>query len=406
MSGDLHRQVLVPALKRFWAVALVAALASGLLAAWLVQLGSSVTWTAQATYVVPLATPAPVGAAEEEPVASGPALPQNPVEAQRYAQAFAVLMVEDTDLLTTLSDATGISNRGVAERTGAVPVANSPVLRVDFTADSEEQVQAYFDTLDRALTVAPSVTPNIPAGFLRTLRPATVVEQPGLAPLAPAVGLLVGLLVGLGVAVLLERLDPRVRSAADVRELATWPVLPIGHPEPSELSDEEKVASWSGSRRRDGLSDPHTDVLVQRAVQAAPVVRSVAVLGVRGVPTGTLQELAQRLASAGHGEETRWVAGGQLATDGAAERLAQDSDVVILIAPVHGRLRHLTNAVQALQDLAVEAVLVGLAPRQGRSSSNSHRTGRTNSDTAEAGDSSPTATQAEPSLREQVAGSK
>lgn len=355
-DGGPQRQVLGPALRRFWAVSAVAATLAGLVAAGFVQLDSSVSWSAQASFVVPLA-PTTVLGSDPQPVS---ALPDNLQDASRYASTYAVFLVEDIELLSELGEATGLSARQVADRTAAATVPGTPVLRVNFTADTSEQVQAYFDRLGEVVSNSPSVTPNLPAGSLRLLRAAELQEQEGLAPVAPVVGVLVGLLVGLGVAVLLEWSDPRLRSAADVRELADWPVLKLPN---------------------DGLE--HASTVSRRVLSAAPVVRQVCVVGLSGTSgkrvahvAGVLESAAARTpdhlaASRGTGRtslrggDVQWLAGGALGQDGFAEGLAQQSDVVVLVAPLRARLPHLDLSVRTLQDLGVNPVLVVLVTGSG-----------------------------------------
>lgn len=345
-DGRQQRQVLLPALRRFWALALVAGLAAGFAASWAVQSTSSMTWSGQATYIVPLAAQ-PITLPSGVTVVPDPLLPTNPNAASQFAESYSFLLVEDPSLLEVLGTATGEAPEQVGEQTSVLNVADSSIVRIGYSSDSEEQVVAFFAALETALQAVPAVTANIPSGNLQLLRSAQPQSDTGLLALAPVIGVLVALLIGLGLAVLLERLDPRLRTSGDLRELADWPVLEIsGDP-----------------------SDARTHVLVERALSAAPGVRSVAVVGVAGMPDSRVTDMADRLRSAAaqlplEGGRVQWLAGSTLAGDGGAERLAQKADVVVVVAAVHARLRHLNESMQSLQDLVADPVLVALAPRE------------------------------------------
>lgn len=366
-----QRGVLWPALRRFWLVALVAALAAGFATTTLVRATATTTWAGEATYVVPIADP-PVANALGVVPATDPRVANSSTDALRFAQVYSILLVEDGALLTVLAEATGLSRSEVAEATEAVPVADSPVIRVSFSADTEAQVVDYYQALEAAFEASPAISPNIRPGNIRLLQSPAVFSQPGLAPLATALGVLAAILVGLGGAVLLERLDPRLRSDADLRELADWPVLP--------------------APRTPG--DARVDVLVERVVRAAPTVRTVAVVGLAGVPTNEVREITERFAAVHSGQveaaarqplpgedyvsrggaglssarihTVEWVPGGSLGASGAAERLTQEVDVVVLLAPVGSRLSRLDLSVRSLQDLSVDPVVVAIVPRPSR----------------------------------------
>ncbi len=348
------RDVLGSALRRFWVVALVAGLVAGLATVLLVRATASTTWAGEATYVVPIAEP-PANTVAGTPGVVDPRAANSPVDANRFAQSYATLLVEDGALLTHLSESTGLDVADVVGGTEAVPVPDSPIVRVTFGAATEEQVAAYFTALTAAFAETPAVTPNIMPGSIEPLRELQVGEQQGLAPLAWVLGVLAALAAGLGGAVLLERADPRLRTDADVRELVSWPVLPAP----------------------DVDGDTRTEVLVERAVRAGRSVGAVAVLGLPGMPGHDVREanarlervhtaLRHRAPEHARPHPVEWVDAGTLAGDGAAERLAQEVDVVVLVAPIGARLKHLDSAVRSLKDLAVAAVVVGLVPARNR----------------------------------------
>src|SRR3712207_5956115 len=94
-----------------------------------------------------------------------------------------------------------------------------------FTATDEALARAYFTALNTAL--ATGISPNIPVGNLILLQDAQVTSEGGLNVSNRSVGILAGLLLGLAVAMLLERLDSRVRSSADLRSITELPVIDL-----------------------------------------------------------------------------------------------------------------------------------------------------------------------------------
>jgi hypothetical protein len=188
--------------------------------------------------------------------------------------------------------------------------------------------------------------------------PREVIEQPGVAPVAPFLGAVAGLLLGIGAAVMLERMLPQVRSAADLHALANWPVFTF--------------------TKRSGRDRYETVVL--RVLDSIPGVRQVAI-----VRTGALSEEAQaslvrqlteaeqRLRGIGRipggGSAVDWQFLGSIPDDGSVERSVQDADAVLLVIPGSALLKPATLAVQRLKDLAVRNVVVvlGLTPRSPRS---------------------------------------
>lgn len=344
--NDTHpqRSVLWPALRRFWPVALLTAVVSGLAAALLVEATSRPSVVADAAYVVPVAPPvAPLAEDEVPPPPS--TLPTSPGAAADYAEVYAVLLREDATVLQALATAAGIETTEVPERLQALVVPGGSVVRVSVTGDDRAQADAMLGALDAVLTSPTAVTPNIPPGNLVPLNRGAVLESEGLAPLAPYIGVLVGLLLGIGAAVVLERGDSRFRSGADVRALVRWPVLPV--------SDEP--------------ADPRAEVLVERVRRGGPSVRTVAVVAPRGTRPDELDDITDALAEADRAHDPlEWTIGGVLRGDGGTEQTAQDADAIVLVIPAAARMRHVTHAVQAVEDLAVEPVVVATTPRRRR----------------------------------------
>jgi hypothetical protein len=112
------------------------------------------------------------------------------------------------------------------------------------------------------------------------------------------------------------------------------------------------------------------EVLTERVRRAGTDLRSVALVGPRGTRPGDLEDLAWVLEEAdrNHADAGRvsWTAAGVLRGEGDTEQRAQDADALVLVIPSKARMRHLTAAVQAVDDLAVHPVVVALPSRPGR----------------------------------------
>jgi len=344
---DTHpqRSVLWPALRRFWPVALVTAAVAGLSATLLVEATSRPSVVAAATYVVPVAPPVTPLLPGQLPVASSP-LPSSPGAASDFAQVYAVLLLEDGAVLQALADASGTDPDELAERLQALALPDGSVIRVSVTASTREETDQVLGALDGILSAPTSVTANIPAGNLVPLNRGAVVQSEGLAPLAPVVGVIVGLLLGIGAAVVLERGDSRFRSGEDLRALATWPVLALSY-------DPE---------------DPRAEVLTERVRRAGSGLGTVALVAPRGTRPAELDDLAWVLGEAdrlhaGTGP-LLWTVAGVLRGEGDTEQRAQDADALVLVVPAKARMRHVTAAVQAVEDLAVHPVVVALPSRR------------------------------------------
>ncbi len=344
-----QRSVLWPALRRFWPVALLTAVVAGVSTSLLVEATSRPTVVASASYVVPVAPPVAPTLPGEIPPAPSP-LPSSPGQASDFAEVYAVLLREDGAVLQALAQAAGTEPNELSDRLQAAAIPGGSVIEVSYTAGTREETAAVLDALDAILLAPTSVTPNIPAGNLRPLNRGAVLESDGLAPLAPVVGALVGLLLGIGAAVVLERGDSRFRSGEDVRALVPWPVLALSH----------------------DPDDPRAEVLAERVRRAGDGLRSVALVAPRGTRPADLEDLAWVLSEADRSHDgdgaVSWTVAGVLRGEGDTEQRAQDADALVLVVPPKAPMRHLTAAVRAVQDLAVDPVVVALPARPRRTS--------------------------------------
>jgi len=346
MSDTTHpqRSVLWPALRRFWPVALLTAVVAGLSTMLLVQATSRPSVVASASYIVPVAPPVAPLLPGQLPTPPS-ALPTSPGAASDFAEVYAVLLLEDGEVLRALSEATGEEPADLVEDMTSVALPGGSVIRVTVTAETREETDRVLDTLDAIFASPTAVTPNIPAGNLRPLNRGAVLESDGLAPLAPVVGAIVGLLLGIGAAVVLERGDSRFRSGEDVRALVPWPVLPLSH----------------------DPDDPRAEVLTERVRRAGTNLGTVALVAPRGGRTADLEDLAWVLGEAdrAHADDgsLTWTVAGVLRGEGDSEQRAQDADALVLVVPAKARMRNVTAAVRAVEDLAVHPVIVALPSR-------------------------------------------
>jgi capsular polysaccharide biosynthesis protein len=364
-----QRHVLGTALRRFGAIALLVAVVCGVLTTWLVDKVSTPTYTAEGTFIVPIVPPPATGTVV---LPGTPARPTSPGDAQVFAKNYSVVVSQDQALLTALAGPTQMSVTDLGKAITAVNVPSSAAIKVTFTAESRQAVMAYFKTMQTIVTAPNSPTGNLPAGNLQVLRqPESITTQRGLTPVAPFVGVLMGVLLGVSTAVLLERLNPQVRSADDLRAMVAWPVLDL-----SERAPESRYES-----------------IVLRVLQGRPDVHRAAVACTAGVSREFTSVLAERLARAeadlrrsgrlpAAEHATRWEALGRL-PDPLAERGAQDAGAVVLAVPHHARLGATTDAMQRLEDLAADDVVVVLGtrnrattvPREGRTTLGQPETG-------------------------------
>ncbi|UVE96444.1 polysaccharide biosynthesis tyrosine autokinase [Dietzia sp. B32] len=182
---------------------------------------------------------------------------QGSLGAQQRVQSYAAL-VKSTDIASEVSEASGanIDPGEVTNRTSAAADANTVLLNVAVT-DSEPQ---------RALALAQGfgeVLPEVirrletPDGGGPALAKLTVISPPELprTPIAPkteqnvAIGLVLGLLAGVGLALLINALDRRVKSREQLEAIAGTPVvgsIPFRRSEDKEKGAEHLVPFREG----------------------------------------------------------------------------------------------------------------------------------------------------------------
>ncbi|WNB85434.1 hypothetical protein [Cellulomonas sp. ATA003] len=308
-------------------------------AVWASQFAPDVEYTAEAQYIVPVQTGLEVVPST---------LPGNAFDAGGLARTYATVLETDMALISALSTQSGVTLEELEEGMTASVVNSTPVVTVTFTSTDEARTLGFFPTLTNVLSQG--TTPNIPPGNLVLLRsPQTTDSAGSLAPY-PVLGVLAGLLLGIGAALLLERLDSRVRGAAELRRLTTHPVLDLtGH-------HGEAV---------DG-------VVALRALRLADDVAEVAVVGVDAPSAGMTTPLADRLARAGqqiagHAADAppsaRWQPSGVLAGGSPAELTVQRADATVLVVAVGARMRAVEDALVQLDLLGVTSAVLTVVPR-------------------------------------------
>ncbi|GAA2721755.1 hypothetical protein CAE01nite_27930 [Cellulomonas aerilata] len=325
---------------------------------WWVVLGITVLTAAAASASAPF-VPTPQSTAEgrflvpvrvvERPDPASPLRTTTPNDAQLLARTYAVILQTDPSILDSVSLQTGASRDELAASMSVEAVESTAVVEVSFTAADEALARAYFTSLNTALTSG--VTPNIPVGNLILLQDAQVSSEGGLNVSNRAVGIVAGLLLGLAVAMLLERLDSRIRSGVDLRSMTELPVIDLSR-------SSNRVAG---------------DVLALRALRLAPDVREVAIVATDRASARIAADLADILhvanqnlsRSATDGDpipHATWTAHGVLGSGNEGELGVQRSDATVLVLPAGTPVRSADRALMRLRSLDITSVAVALTP--------------------------------------------
>lgn len=327
------------ALRRYWWVVLATVVLSGL-AAFLVVPGGGATYTASGSYIVPAAGQSPTSQ-------------RSPYDAERLAGTYAVVLVEDQQLLLALSEQMGVDLPVLRDRMTAVTLPSSSAVRVTYGGPDDSEVLRFFDVLTQAVTEPTAVSPNIIEGTLRPLRlPTTTISEGATSGVVPVVAMVAGALIGAAAAVALERSNPRVDQARDLRRGRDEVILELG--------------------RRDLQAE--SELVAVRLLEGVPAAERVAVVASSGASSQLAEDTAehlaraaQRLAALGrlpHAAAVEWPAG-LLGHDGRAERAAQDADVTVVVVPAGATRRSVEEDMTTLSGLGVHDVVL-LVVRSGR----------------------------------------
>jgi len=331
------------ALRRFWWVVLAVTALTAAAANASAPFAPAQQYTAEGGFLVPVRVVQDPG--------TSPVRTTTPNDAQLLARTYAVVLESDPSILTSISQQTGAPVEQLLGGLEVEAVSSTAVVQVSFTSTDEALTRAYFAALNNAL--ATGVTPNIPVGNLILLQEAQVTEEANFEVSNSAIGIVAGLLLGLAVAMLLERLDSRVRSSNDLRSLTDLPVIDLSR----------------------GTTPVADDVLALRALRLAPHVSEVAVVGADARAARVAGDLVDRLRAASEGlsraaTETGtdpvpraiWTTYGVLGSGNAGELGVQRADATVLVLPVGTRLRAADRAFVRLRSLDISTVAVALTP--------------------------------------------
>ena len=182
---------------------------------------------------------------------------QGSLGAQQRVQSYAAL-VKSTDIASEVVEASGesIDPSQVAGQTTATADANTVVMNVAVTDSKPQRALALAQGFGEVL---PEVVRRLetPDGGGPALAKLTVISPPEVptAPIAPqteqnvAIGLVLGLLAGVGLALLINTLDRRVKSKDQLESIAGKPVvgaIPFRRSEDKEKGAEHLVPFREG----------------------------------------------------------------------------------------------------------------------------------------------------------------
>jgi len=170
----------------------------------------------------------------------------DPADADRLASTYAVLLNEDVALFEAAGDAAGVTVEELGAAVSASQIEDTSLIEVIVRTNSEGLTGRILDEF--VATATTSTEPRsraIATGSLRAVRlEEPQADSPQSVLLAVTAGALLGAVLGVAVAVLRERSDPRIDTAADLVGLVDAPVQVL-----SSSSVESVLEGW---RRRVG----------------------------------------------------------------------------------------------------------------------------------------------------------
>ncbi|WP_216695765.1 polysaccharide biosynthesis tyrosine autokinase [Dietzia psychralcaliphila] len=212
---------LLSVLRARWIVIVAATLLGGLLALGM-SLLTTPTYQARVQFYVTVAAGDSAAAAY-----------QGSLGAQQRVQSYAEL-VKSTDIAQQVVAATGVDLPAsqVAAETTATADANTVLLNLTVTHADPQRALQLAEGFGEVLPVVINIL-ETPDGGGPALAKLTVVNPPTLptAPVAPnteqnvAIGLVLGLLAGVGLVLLINTLDRRIKSKEQLEELTARPVV-------------------------------------------------------------------------------------------------------------------------------------------------------------------------------------
>ena len=331
------------ALRRFWWVVVALTLLTGNAAENSEALAPGTEYSAAGQFIVPVRGPVVDKEAPPSP------LPSSQDAAERLARTYAVILASDRAVLDAVAAAAAVPVEQVESDITVQAVPQTSVVDVTFTAKDEALVQTYFAALTGALNAG--ATANIPVGNLVVLQDAQVTTEAGLSVPPRYIGLAAGLLLGLGAALLMDRLDSRVRSSTGLRRLTDLPVVDL-------------------TRGHGAVAD---DVLAMRVRRVSDDIDEVAVVGSDRLSAGLTADIAGRLRAADErlsavmhytplAPRASWASAGVLGDGNEAELSVQRADVAVLVMTRRTRMRTADRVLTHLRLLNVTAVVIALVP--------------------------------------------
>lgn len=338
---------ILPALRRRWWVIVVATGLVAVVASQAAALEAN-TYSSTSVWFVPS------GASEDGP--------GNAYEATLLAASYAEVIANDDALHQVIGDAAELPVADVEDQLSAVRLGNTALLRITFNqADSIEQAVAAFDSMARELSAG---TGSIPEGTLLSLSEEPEVKQERrYLESAGWIGGILGFVFGIALVVLLERADPRIDNAEQLRALLHIPATDLDRASPATLT--VVLARWRDMTPDDdqpyrlalvASSTGHLSLTEHAAHRFAEIARSG--VTVVGNGNGATPQIGHGDAEAAtpavrSSEMLELVPVGAPGGDEAAEASIFDSDGALLVVPRGGREDDVIGAVRLLQELGM-----------------------------------------------------
>jgi hypothetical protein len=151
--------------------------------------------------------------------------PGSSSEAANLATTYAGLIPKDSSILAYVSGRTGRTVDEVRSSIAVVTDAGTSILDIEYTGSTSQMAIAGDQETALAIAGANPVSSAIPAGSVSLASlPHHAAKTAGTKDLAIPVGLLAGLALGIAVALIWERVDPRIDDGEDLQSVLTAPV--------------------------------------------------------------------------------------------------------------------------------------------------------------------------------------
>jgi capsular polysaccharide biosynthesis protein len=209
------------ALRRHWRVVLAVTVAVGLLASAVLLRQPAHTYRVTKGYLVALEK------GEDPTVITD--------QSDRFARDYASVLRTDSAVLDEIGDRIGTSGSYVRRHLKVAYVPSSSTIVIRFESSKRAEVTAAFAALDTLVEVDGIPTRNIGPGLLRSLGTPPTVTLTNPLRRVPGTGFVLGLLVALGVAVLLERIRPRIINRAHLQSMTDRSTLSVDQPDGLEV---------------------------------------------------------------------------------------------------------------------------------------------------------------------------